>query len=227
MEVAHRICRNVTAGAAAACVLAFSSLIHPAHGDDAYSEDSVKAAYLYRFAGYVEWPNQSPDAPFVIDILGSPAIARELERLLPHHSIKNHPVQVREIRSLRELGNAQIVYVGTGHAQSLRALAPTPGLPAMLLVSDEEGGLSNGSALNFLTINRNVRFEVSLTAADRWGMKISSELLGVAIRVLGSGRQSNLPCLRAGPPDGLAARCGLHLAEETREPGVPNPGPRK
>lgn len=189
MDAAQRIYRNVTAGAAAVCLLAISSLVPPSYGDDSFSEDAVKAAYLYRFAGYVEWPNQPLDAPFVIDVLGSPAIARELQRLLPHHSIKNRAVQVREIHSVRELGNAQIVYVAAGHAQALRTLTPAPGL-SILLVSDEEGGLSAGSELNFLTINRNVRFEVSLTAADRWGLKISSELLGVAIRVLGSGRQS-------------------------------------
>ncbi len=72
----------------------------------------------------------------------------------------------------------------------------------MLLVTDEEGGLNAGSALNFLTIDRNVRFEVSLTSADRWGLKVSSELLGVAVRVLGSRRQSQLghpiPKLRRG-----------------------------
>jgi YfiR/HmsC-like len=190
MDAAHRIYRNVTAGAAAVCLLAISSLLNPSYGDDSFSEDAVKAAYLYRFAGYVEWPNPPSDAPFVIDVLGSPAIARELQRLLPHHSIKNRAVQVREIHSVRELGNAQIVYVAAGHAQALRTLTPAPGLSPVLLVSDEEGGLSAGSELNFLTINRNVRFEVSLTAADRWGLKISSELLGVAIRVLGSGRQS-------------------------------------
>ncbi len=171
MDVAHRICRNVTAGVAAVCLLAMSSLVDPSYGDDSFSEDAVKAAYLYRFAGYVEWPNQPPDAPFIIDVLGSPAIARELQRLLPNHSIKNRAVQVREIRNVRELGNAQILYVGAGHAQALRSLTPAPGLPPVLEVSDEEGGLSDGSALNFLTINRNVRFEVSLTAADRWGSR--------------------------------------------------------
>jgi YfiR/HmsC-like len=225
MDAAHRICRNLTAGAAAVCMLAMSSMLHPAYGDDSYPEDSVKAAYLYRFAGYIEWPNQPLDAPFVIDILGSPAIVRELQRLLPRHSIQNRTVQVREIRSVRELGNAQIVYVAAGHAQALRALAPAPGLPSVLLVSDEEGGLSAGSALNFLTINRNVRFEVSLTAADRWGLKISSELLGVAIRVLGSARQSNLPCRRVDIRDVIEEDCGLHFAAQDRGSVLPKAGP--
>ncbi len=59
----------------------------------------------------------------------------------------------------------------------------------MLLVTDEEEGLEVGSVVNFLTIDRNVRFEVSLLAADHWGLKISSALLGVAIRVQGARRR--------------------------------------
>jgi hypothetical protein len=60
----------------------------------------------------------------------------------------------------------------------------------MLLITDEEGGLSHGGAINFLMIDHNVRFEVSVTAAERWGLKISSELLGVAVRVQGAHLQT-------------------------------------
>jgi hypothetical protein len=216
MNLPLRICRNVTASATTLCMLAMSSLVHPAHADDSYSEDAVKAAYLYRFSGYVNWPNEIPlDSPFTIDVLGSPGIARELRRLLPGHPIKSRVVQVREINGVRDLGNAQIVYVAAGHSKYIRTLIPAAGIPAILLVSDEEGGLSTGSAVNFLTIDRNVRFEVSLAAADRWGLKISSELLGVAIRVLGSGRQSNLSCPRFDSAELINGRCGLRLADQS------------
>jgi hypothetical protein len=142
--------------------MALSSAISPAKAADSYSEDAVKAAYLYRFAGYVNWPDARPaGAPFIIDVLGSPGVARELRRLLPDHLINNRMGQVREITGVRDLGSVQILYVGAKHADSLRTLKPAPGLQPMLLVTDEEGGLSAGSTLNFLTIDRNVRFEVS------------------------------------------------------------------
>src|SRR5208282_6289250 len=104
---------------------------------------------------------------------------------------------------------------------------PGAGLPAMLLVSDEEGALSAGSTLNFLTIDRNVRFEVSLTSADRWGLKISSELLGVAIRVLGSGRQSNLPCLPLGFAAVIDGHCELRTANQSRRSHTSEAGLRR
>jgi hypothetical protein len=64
-------------------------------------------------------------------------------------------------------------------------------------VTDEEGGLRDGGMLNFLTIDRRVRFEVSLTAAGQAHLKISSELLGLAVRVFGVPRQSRGPSGKA------------------------------
>jgi YfiR/HmsC-like len=164
-------------------LLACASPFRAAVAADAYSEDSVRAAYLYRFAGYVAWPDAGPaDAPFVIDVLGSPSMARELRRILATHSINGRAAQVREIASLQEVGSAQILYVAEGQARLLRELRPD-GRAAMLLVTAEEHGLSTGGVINFVTVDRSVRFEVSLAAAERWRLKISSDLLGVAVRV--------------------------------------------
>ncbi|HEX3837367.1 MAG TPA: YfiR family protein [Steroidobacteraceae bacterium] len=150
------------------------------------SEDSIRAAYLYRFAGYVTWPQTLPaDAPLIIDVMDSPGMARELRRILPAHPINGRSAQVREISSLQELGRPRIVYVAAGHARMLRELRPEDAA-AMLLVSAEEDGLSDGSVINFVTVDRNVRFEVSLPAAQRWGLKVSADLLGVAVRVQGA-----------------------------------------
>jgi hypothetical protein len=95
---------------------------------------------------------------------------------------------VREVSRLQDVGNAQILYVAEGRAQLLRELRPQ-GRSALLLVTAEEGGLGDGSVINFLTVDSNVRFEVSLAAAERWGLKISADLLGVAVRVQGGHGQ--------------------------------------
>jgi hypothetical protein len=191
MDMVHRLGRAVAATAVTLGLLAMSALLSPLFAADAHSEDAVKAAYLYRFAGYVDWPEPGPsNTPFIIDVLGSPGVARELRRLLTGHLINSRAAQVREITGARGFGAAQMVYVAAGRAHLIRSLAPGPSHPSMLLVTDEAEGLNAGSTLNFLTVDRNVRFEVSLTAADRWGLKISSELLGVAIRVRGGKHQS-------------------------------------
>jgi hypothetical protein len=174
----------------AACVLCWA-VPAPVLAQSAHSEDSVKAAYIYRFTGYVDWPEDaSAGHPFVIDVFEDPGLAAALKRLLPGHPINKQPAEVREVSRIQDLGNAQIVYVGPGHADFLRAVAAHQSR-SMLIVSDDEQGLDLGSVFNFVTVDNRVRFEVSLTAADRAGVKISSELLSVAVRVHGGRRQSD------------------------------------
>ncbi len=206
-----QFCRCLPIGAAV--VGAAVVPVGAAHTAESYSEAAVKAAYLYRFAGYVDWPDEaSSSGPFIIAVLGSPAVARELKGLLPNHYVNSRPAQVREVTGVRDLGRPQILFVGAGYADALRAIMPAVGREPMLLVTDEDDGLNQGSVLNFVTVDRRVRFEVSLTAADRLRLKISSELLAVAVRVRGGHRQSRDGCLPMISPDPADSECGMREA---------------
>jgi hypothetical protein len=150
-----------------------------------YSEDAIKAVFLYRFTSFVDWPAEPvPAAQFNIAVMNADGVADALRHLLPDHLIKNKPAQVRSIQHLRDLGDARILYLGAGSAADLAAIvAATAGHP-VLVVSDMDRGLERGSTINFILVDRHVRFEVSLPAASRAGLKISSELLSVATRVM-------------------------------------------
>jgi len=162
----------------------------------AYSEDAVKAAYLYRFAGYVRWPgSQVASSPFVIDVMDESGVAKELERLLPDHPINGHPARVRVIARTADLGDAQMLYVGEEFAGNVKALTASLGDRAILVVTDENEGLNDGGTINFIEgAGGHVRFEVSLTSAARAGLQISSQLLSVAVRVKGGHLHSGANC---------------------------------
>lgn len=207
----HRTLESVRFWAFAACLLCWA-VSAPVRAQPAHSEDSVKAAYIYRFTGYVDWPeNTVAGHPFVIAVYGDPGLAAALKRLLPGHPINKQPAEVHEVSRIQDLAGAQMLYVGPGHADFLRAVAEHQGRP-MLIVSDDEQGLDLGSVFNFVTVDNRVRFEVSLTAADRVGVKISSELLSVAIRVHGGRRQSDYFCSPAGYPARGDAACIIRQA---------------
>lgn len=224
-DAVHRSSRSIRAAAAILGLLAVP--FYPGLARSAeFSEDVVKAAYLYRFAGYIEWPARgSTDTPFTIDVLGAPGIARELRRLLPGHPINGRVARVQEITGNRDLGNAQIVYIAAGHADLVRTLVPQSSDASILVVTDEDGGLSAGSTLNFLTIDRNVRFEVSLSAAERWRLRISSDLLGVAIRVQGRTSQSYPGCGQQSDGNVVHGPCRPRLADQRRRIARSNPAP--
>ena len=167
--------------------LAPSALLH-AHAQRAEaSEASVKAAFLYKFANYVEWPSAAfaaPTSPLVIGVVGADEIATELDRLVPGRSVNGHPVSVKRVREGEPLRGVHLLFIGRDQgplAQILRSAQSQ----SVLTVTDADRGLEMGSAINFVPAGERIAFEVSLEAAEKSGHRISSRMLSVARRVLG------------------------------------------
>src|SRR3954468_5621464 len=86
--------------------------IAPTRAADQFREDAIKAAFLYRFTGYVEWPASSSTADrFTIAVIGGEAVATELGKILQGHDIAGRPARVQQIQSLKEVGDAQMLYI--------------------------------------------------------------------------------------------------------------------
>ena len=146
-------------------------------------EATVKAAFLYKFCGYVEWPANSfsaPDAPMIIAVSGADDVAAELERLVPGRAVNGHPVQVRRYRE-GALPPSHVVYVGRGDAKA-RATVRAAQQQGALAVT--EGGLELGGAINLVPVEDRIGFEVSLESAEKSGLRISARLLPIARRVV-------------------------------------------
>lgn len=153
------------------------------------TEPTVKAAFLYKFAGYVDWPASAfpgPDAPLVFGIVGNEEVATELARISVGRQIWGHPVVVKRVREGETLRGLHMIFVGRS-ADRLSTLMRAAQLPALLIVTETERGLEAGSAINFVVADDRVGFEVSLDAAERNGLRISSRMLAVAKRVLQRG----------------------------------------
>ena len=169
----------VRSGLLAACLLAAAQL-HAA----AFSADAVKAAFLFRFASYVQWPDDAPaTGRFVIGVLGADPVAEQLAQLLPGMNVRGLPAEVRRVTKSADLDGVHILYIGPGNAATTRPLRARAATLPILMVTDRDDGFAGGGVINFLEANRNVRFEVSLIAADRARLNIDSALLAVAARV--------------------------------------------
>lgn len=176
-----------------------------------FSVDAVKAAYLFRFAQYVEWPSLRADASFVIAISGAEDVAVHLERLLPGMSVNGHRALVRRVSRVQELEGVHILYVGADAFNRTRALRTRAAARPILIVTDNERGLDGGGVINFIEVDRNLRFEISLNAADRSGLKINSALLTVAARV--ERRPTGaLNCLDGDPGRQRPSGCRIRMA---------------
>ena len=152
-----------------------------------FAEPTVKAAFLFKFAGYVEWPPQSfatPDAPIVIAVIGADDVAADLARIVPGRTVGGHPIAVKRIGDAESLKGAHIVFIGRSASSRISAIAKVAQRDGVLVVTESAGALEEGSAINFVVDDR-VGFEVSLTAAERTGHRISARMLAVARRVVG------------------------------------------
>ena len=178
--------RNRTAPVLAAMLMFLASAF--AQAADPVTESSVKAAFLYKFSAYIDWPPErfrDPHSPFVIGVTGDEDVAAELDRLVPGRSVDGHPVVARRLGPGDSFAGVQIAFVG-GEAPDRGAIRAAERAGA-LVVTESPAGLEAGSAINFVVSDDHVGFEVSLEAAQRSGHHISSRMLSVAKRVLQKG----------------------------------------
>jgi hypothetical protein len=135
-----------------------------------------------------------------------------LSRLLARREIKNMPARVATVDTPAQVGDAQMLYVGPGFAGDLREVIDALARKPVLIVTDHPRGLDVGGAVNFMRVDRRVRFEVSLTAAQNAGIRVSPELLSVAARVRGTQLRTNVACTRPVAQAALDQSCNQRLA---------------
>ena len=163
------------------------------HGQGAATveEHAVKAAYLFNFADYVQWPAAAGEtSAFTIGVAGAPALARELADATADRTIAGRPIDVRELDGAGAVDELDILFVGRDEAALLADYVAAVGEQPVLTVTEFEGALERGSMINFTIVEDRVRFEVSLPAAERSRLRLNARLLAIAERVLRrSGRQ--------------------------------------
>jgi hypothetical protein len=153
-------------------------------------DSAVKAAFLYKFPGFVDWPAGSfarPDAPLVIGVAGNEAVASDLEQIVTGRTLEGRPVAVRRLREGETPAGVHVLLVGAGRDTRVReTVAAVPG--PVLVITEQENGLQFGSVLNFVVEEGRVRFAASQAAAEARGLRLSARLLAVAQSVDGRTR---------------------------------------
>lgn len=168
-------------------VLFSAAVLGPcARAQPAASADELKAAYLYRFTGFVEWPASSfaaPDSPLVIGVAGADALLPLLSTMVDGRTVHGRRIAARKVVPGDRLDGVHMLFIA-------REVTPPAGWMkaarerSVLVVTEVPNGLSSGGVLNFVLANEHVRFEASVAAASQAGLKLSSRLLAVAARVL-------------------------------------------
>ena len=150
-------------------------------------EYEVKAAFLYNFAKFIEWPSNvspGPNAPMVIGILGKDPFGGEIDRAVAGKTVNGRRLLIKRFSTLESYEYCHILFVSASERSNLPRILAAVANSSVLTVSETERFAQIGGIINFTTIESRIRFEINQAAAERAGLKISSKLLslGRAIR---------------------------------------------
>ncbi|WP_250890245.1 YfiR family protein [Sphingobium nicotianae] len=154
-----------------------------AHARAAPLEQAVKASFLFKFAPFVEWPDNGAGAgkPFTICVVGEDPFGATLDEVVRGQRISGRSVNVRRLGDSGNAAGCQMLFAGRSSSAGYAPFAAVAGQP-VLTVSDQKSGVQ-GSMIQFVMQAGRVRFQIDEGAARSNGLVISSKLLGLAISV--------------------------------------------
>jgi len=155
------------------------------------NEYEVKAAFLFHFAQFVEWPVETfkdSDTPLTYCTVGEDVFRGALEESVMGKRVNNRPLRVAHLREREPIDGCQVLFIaGAPKGRRADELAIAKG-HAVLTVGETEYFARDGGIIGFLLEENKVRFEINLNAAHKAQLKVSARLLALAKTVLGSQR---------------------------------------
>ena len=148
------------------------------------SEYEVKAAYLYNFGSFVEWPTKvGKGDSFAVCVLGKDPFGAALDATVAGEVIGDAHVVAKRLSTIQDLEHCRILFISSSEESQLREILAALDKQAVLTVSDLPQFIRRGGMVQFVLDGNRVRFEVNVTSAERSGLTLSSQLLKLAMNV--------------------------------------------
>lgn len=147
------------------------------------SEYQVKAAFLYNFAKFVEWPGDAlgnSNAPLIIGVIGDDPFGGALDQAINGKTINGRALLVRRLKWGHDLRSCHILFISSSERKRLPQIIQSLRGASVLTVGDMGQFNQQGGIINFILEANKVRFEINSRGADQARLKISSKLLSLA-----------------------------------------------
>ena len=153
----------------------------PARTESSMPEDQIKAAFLFNFAKFIEWPpEKASGSSLALCVLGRDSFAASLEQTVSGKTVNGKPLEVRRLSRPEDAKPCHVVFIPvTDKNRAQRNLQAIPST-GVLTVGESEDFAERGGIINFIKDENRIRFEINLDAAARAGIRISSRLLQLA-----------------------------------------------
>lgn len=147
------------------------------------SESQVKAAFLFNFAKFVEWPAQSfaeSNSPIVVGLVGDGEVADEIDQVAKGKTIDGRRLVTKRLGAKDDTQGCHILFISAGEKRRVGSWLEKAKDSSVLTVGETDGFMRNGGVIGFVIEDNRVGFEVNAGAAKRKRLKISSQLLRLA-----------------------------------------------
>ena len=174
---------------AAMCLIAAFGAASPGNCGQEGGPDKlhyIKAAFVYNFAKFIEWPDSQEDTsdkPMVLCILGKGPINAAFDSL-KGKKLHNRPLKVQHVSEAKDAKGCHILFVTSSEKKKVKRVLDTFAENPVLTIGDMEGFVSNGGVIELVMDERRIRFDINIKAAKKAELTISSRLLKLARKII-------------------------------------------
>jgi hypothetical protein len=164
------------------CLLLALLLAAPSvSGQQADLETNLKAAFLYNFTKYIDWPPDD-ESTFTIGIVGPSDLDDALKEIARGNTVDNKKIVIRRFDKPDQITPCQVLFISRRSKINLAEILARTG-KGELTVAEKEGAARDGIMFNFVLMGDKLKFEVNTKALGASGLRVSSQLLRLAIVV--------------------------------------------
>ena len=152
-------------------------------GLSASAEYEVKAAFLFHFAKFIDWPSEvysDPATPISIGVIGQDPFGNALEKVIGDKKIKGRNLIIRRYQDINEINFCHVFFIAESESAQLENILSHLNGQSVLTVGDMDGFAQRGGIIRLFVQAKKVRFKINLDAAERVRLKISAKLLNLA-----------------------------------------------
>ncbi len=140
----------------------------------------AQAMFIYNFSRLVEWPDNYRAGAFIIASLGNSPVADELEVYTNGKKVGTQEIQIVRYKTVQEITNCHILFVPLGRTKQMAEILNTIQNKSILIITEKNGALNEGAAINFILLSDKIKFEISGDNITKYGLKYSAKLQEMA-----------------------------------------------
>lgn len=165
------------------CAAAFLLVCVCSFQSEKLNEQTAKALFVYNFTKYIEWPIEKREDKFIIGIYGHSNILSELMNITYNKSVSNKQISIELINDPEKVSLCNVIYIPDAYVSELKTIIKKSKSNGVLIITESVDACTKGAAINIIKKNSRMIFELNPDAAKEANLKISDQLLSLAVIV--------------------------------------------